>query len=218
MSLVYADKPQTLDHLEDNIRRVIADIRPQMLEKVIENWTSRLDYIRASRGVISVKHALTNRHGKEKHEATRAFFDCLTNLRRQVACIKAKPTSSQVSQKKQWRGLGRVLFEVHGSLRELPPVNFECRKLASNWAIILKKHDPNEERDEKFQRDLKSLMSSYGELYNNLSKSQTQQLTTEFVLIPTEIPGTRQANPNFVQEIQKKISSMGYEDNNIFLV
>ncbi|GFX01609.1 hypothetical protein TNCV_3971091 [Trichonephila clavipes] len=49
-SLVYADKPQTFDHLEDNIRRVIADIRPQMLEKVIENWTSRLDYIRASRG------------------------------------------------------------------------------------------------------------------------------------------------------------------------
>ncbi|GFW96813.1 uncharacterized protein TNCV_2159491 [Trichonephila clavipes] len=49
-SLVYADKPQTLDHLEDNIRRVIADIRPQMLEKVIENWTCRLDYIRASRG------------------------------------------------------------------------------------------------------------------------------------------------------------------------
>ncbi|GFX25183.1 putative transposable element [Trichonephila clavipes] len=47
-SLVYADKPQTLDHLEDNIRRVIADIRPQMLEKVIENWTSRLDYIRGS--------------------------------------------------------------------------------------------------------------------------------------------------------------------------
>ncbi|GFT65093.1 hypothetical protein TNCV_2928531 [Trichonephila clavipes] len=35
-SLVYADKPQTLDHLEDNIRRVIADIRPQMLEEVIE--------------------------------------------------------------------------------------------------------------------------------------------------------------------------------------
>ncbi|GFU87287.1 putative DD41D transposase [Trichonephila clavipes] len=49
-SWVYADKPQTLDHLEDNIRRVVAGIRPQMLEKVIENWTSRLDYIRASRG------------------------------------------------------------------------------------------------------------------------------------------------------------------------
>ncbi|GFW96588.1 hypothetical protein TNCV_2846451 [Trichonephila clavipes] len=50
LSLVYADKPQTLDHSEDNIRLVIADVRPQMLEKVIENWTSRLDYIRASRG------------------------------------------------------------------------------------------------------------------------------------------------------------------------
>ncbi|GFW92024.1 CREB-regulated transcription coactivator 1 [Trichonephila clavipes] len=49
-SLVYADKPQMLDHLKDNIRRIIADIRPQMLEKVIENWTSRLDYIRARRG------------------------------------------------------------------------------------------------------------------------------------------------------------------------
>ncbi|GFW90928.1 transposable element Tc3 transposase [Trichonephila clavipes] len=36
-SMVYADKPQTLDPLEDNIRRVIVDIRPQMLEKVIEN-------------------------------------------------------------------------------------------------------------------------------------------------------------------------------------
>ncbi|GFX54430.1 uncharacterized protein TNCV_3825291 [Trichonephila clavipes] len=42
-SLVYADKPQMLDHLEDNIRRVIAVIRPQMLEKVIKNRTSRLD-------------------------------------------------------------------------------------------------------------------------------------------------------------------------------
>ncbi|GFT96739.1 transposable element Tc3 transposase [Trichonephila clavipes] len=49
-SLVYADKPQTLDHLEDNIHRAIADTWPQMLEKVSENWTSRLDYIRASRG------------------------------------------------------------------------------------------------------------------------------------------------------------------------
>ncbi|GFW60117.1 uncharacterized protein TNCV_1389301 [Trichonephila clavipes] len=49
-SLVYADTPQTLDHLEENICRVIADILPQMLEIVIENWTSRLDYIRASRG------------------------------------------------------------------------------------------------------------------------------------------------------------------------
>ncbi|GFW86841.1 transposable element Tc3 transposase [Trichonephila clavipes] len=33
-SLVYADKPQTLDNLEDNIHRVIADIRLQMLESM----------------------------------------------------------------------------------------------------------------------------------------------------------------------------------------
>ncbi|GFU50998.1 transposable element Tc3 transposase [Trichonephila clavipes] len=43
-SLVYADKPQTLYHLEDNIRRVIADIRPQMLEKSSKigrpDWTT----------------------------------------------------------------------------------------------------------------------------------------------------------------------------------
>ncbi|GFW00656.1 DUF4817 domain-containing protein [Trichonephila clavipes] len=57
-SLVYADKPQTLDHLEDNIRRVIADIRPQMLEKVIENWTSRLDYIRDGVAVLCQKSYL----------------------------------------------------------------------------------------------------------------------------------------------------------------
>ncbi|GFV60438.1 transposable element Tc3 transposase [Trichonephila clavipes] len=49
-SLVHVDKPQTLDHLEDNIRRVIADIPPQMLEKVIEKSTFRLDYIQASHG------------------------------------------------------------------------------------------------------------------------------------------------------------------------
>ncbi|GFW90968.1 putative transposable element [Trichonephila clavipes] len=49
-ALVYADMLQTLDHLEDIIRRVIADIRLQMLEKVIENLTFRLDYIRASCG------------------------------------------------------------------------------------------------------------------------------------------------------------------------
>ncbi|GFV03461.1 putative DD41D transposase [Trichonephila clavipes] len=43
-SLVYADNPQTLDHLEDNIRRVIADIRLQMLEKSSKirrpDWTT----------------------------------------------------------------------------------------------------------------------------------------------------------------------------------
>ncbi|GFV49773.1 putative DD41D transposase [Trichonephila clavipes] len=43
-SLVYADKPQTLDHLEYNICRVIADIRSQMLDKSSKigrpDWTT----------------------------------------------------------------------------------------------------------------------------------------------------------------------------------
>ncbi|GFW12285.1 putative transposable element [Trichonephila clavipes] len=42
--LVNADKPQMLDHLEDKIRRVIADRRPQMLEKSSKirrpDWTT----------------------------------------------------------------------------------------------------------------------------------------------------------------------------------
>ncbi|GFU22736.1 transposable element Tc3 transposase [Trichonephila clavipes] len=43
-SLVYADKPQTLDDLEHNIRRVIAHIRLQMLENSLKigrpDWTT----------------------------------------------------------------------------------------------------------------------------------------------------------------------------------
>ncbi|GFW50613.1 transposable element Tc3 transposase [Trichonephila clavipes] len=79
-SLVYADKPQTLDHLEDNIRRVIADIRPQMLEKIIENWTSRLDYIRASRGsamteiIFKIQAQLRDRE-REREIGTRLFYE-----------------------------------------------------------------------------------------------------------------------------------------------
>ncbi|GFX12510.1 vacuolar protein sorting-associated protein 13 [Trichonephila clavipes] len=83
-SLVYADKPQTHDHLEDNIRRVIADIRPQMLEKVIENWTSRLDYIRAGRGSpmpeiifkIKIKSVTFNQQGVSADAASERAENC----------------------------------------------------------------------------------------------------------------------------------------------
>ncbi|GFX14225.1 uncharacterized protein TNCV_1767191 [Trichonephila clavipes] len=67
-SLVYADKPQTLDHLEDNIHRVIANIRPQMLEKVIENWTSRLTTSEPAKAVLCQKSCL-------KCNATRLSFE-----------------------------------------------------------------------------------------------------------------------------------------------
>ncbi|GFV32445.1 uncharacterized protein TNCV_1677311 [Trichonephila clavipes] len=52
-SVVYADKPQTLDHLEDNIRRVICRYTATKHGKVIENWMSSLDYIRASLGIYA---------------------------------------------------------------------------------------------------------------------------------------------------------------------
>ncbi|GFW89436.1 HTH_Tnp_Tc3_2 domain-containing protein [Trichonephila clavipes] len=86
-SLVYADKPQTLDHLEDNIRRVIADIRPQMLEKVIENWTSRLDYIRASRGspmpeiIFKIKSVNRSSYGSKDAAIRRYWQDRVDNSR-----------------------------------------------------------------------------------------------------------------------------------------
>ena len=41
-SLVYADKHDTIDALEEYNWLVIADIRPQMWQKVVENYTSRL--------------------------------------------------------------------------------------------------------------------------------------------------------------------------------
>ncbi|GFV66277.1 uncharacterized protein TNCV_2736911 [Trichonephila clavipes] len=79
-SLLYADKPQTLDHLEDNIHRVIADIRAQMLEKVIENWTSRLDYIRASRGSpmpeIIFKNVMPQDYLSNKKNVNRIIHRC----------------------------------------------------------------------------------------------------------------------------------------------
>ncbi|GFY21223.1 transposable element Tc3 transposase [Trichonephila clavipes] len=49
-SLVYANKPQTLDHLRRQHSLCYCRYTATNVEKVIENWTSRLDYIRASRG------------------------------------------------------------------------------------------------------------------------------------------------------------------------
>jgi len=49
-SLVYADKPATIDALEASIVRVIRDIRPAVLEKVAKNWTSRMHFVKNSRG------------------------------------------------------------------------------------------------------------------------------------------------------------------------
>ena len=45
-SKVYADKPATIDALENNIMCTIRDISPEMLEKVTQNWTSRIQFLK----------------------------------------------------------------------------------------------------------------------------------------------------------------------------
>ncbi|GFV69434.1 hypothetical protein TNCV_2778491 [Trichonephila clavipes] len=64
--------------------RVIADIRPQMLKKVIENWTSRLDYIRASRGSpmpeIIFKMSSQERFAYGSSSVFQSFLENSTNV------------------------------------------------------------------------------------------------------------------------------------------
>ncbi|GFW36132.1 putative DD41D transposase [Trichonephila clavipes] len=67
-SLVYADKPQTLDNLEDSIRRVIADIRPQMLKK--SSKTGRADWTTSEPAV-----AVLCQKSYLKCKATRLSFE-----------------------------------------------------------------------------------------------------------------------------------------------
>ena len=40
----------TIQSLEQNITRVIRQLQGEMLERVIENWTQRMDHLRRSRG------------------------------------------------------------------------------------------------------------------------------------------------------------------------
>ncbi|KAK9875874.1 hypothetical protein WA026_009661 [Henosepilachna vigintioctopunctata] len=48
--LVYVDKPNTIEALQYNIKRVIRGIQAEMLEKVTQNWTFRIDHLKRSRG------------------------------------------------------------------------------------------------------------------------------------------------------------------------
>lgn len=77
--------------------------------------------------------------------------------------------------------------------------------MASKLGNHFVKHDFNEERAGKYQRDLKSLMSFNRELYNGLAKTQTQRLITEFVLQSIETSAAQEVSPNFVQEITERI-------------
>ena len=45
-SVVYVDKPQSINALEANIARVINGIPADMFERVLENWTHRMNHMR----------------------------------------------------------------------------------------------------------------------------------------------------------------------------
>ena len=46
----YADKPETIDALKDNIREAIGEIQLHTIDNVLKNWTDRVGYCMASRG------------------------------------------------------------------------------------------------------------------------------------------------------------------------
>ena len=44
----YADKPETIEALKDNIREAIGDIQLHTIDNVLKNWTDRVGYCMAS--------------------------------------------------------------------------------------------------------------------------------------------------------------------------
>ena len=46
----YADKPEIIDALTDNIREAIGEIELHTIDNGLKNWTNRVGYYMASRG------------------------------------------------------------------------------------------------------------------------------------------------------------------------
>ena len=46
----YANMPETIDALKDNIRKAIGEIQLHTIDNVLKNWTDRVGYCMASRG------------------------------------------------------------------------------------------------------------------------------------------------------------------------
>ena len=46
----YADKPEIIDALKDNIREVIGKIQLHIIDNVLKYWTDRVGHCMASRG------------------------------------------------------------------------------------------------------------------------------------------------------------------------
>ena len=80
--------------------------------------------------------------------------------------------------------------------------------LAGNLGNHFEQQNPDKERAAKFQRDLKLLIAPYRELYNGLSRNQTQPLITDFVLRTAELSTMGNRNDN------REIISQNDEQNN----
>ncbi|GFX26305.1 hypothetical protein TNCV_949031 [Trichonephila clavipes] len=133
-SLVYADKPQTLDHLEGNICRVIADIPPQMLEKVNENWTSRLDYIRAIRGspMPEIIFKIINLYTLQKNICTQKKSSYNHETQQECSLTYRPPPRLVVARCwQQWITEGRV-YRRGGSERPRNTNDREDRAIATS--------------------------------------------------------------------------------------
>lgn len=80
--------------------------------------------------------------------------------------------------------------EISEDDKEVPTLTASIVKeglqMAAKLGDHFRKHDSNEERTAKFQRELKLLMGSYRELHNSLKKTGSQRLITEFVTKITE--------------------------------
>ena len=46
----YADKPEAIGALKDNVREAIGEIQLHTIDNVLENWTDRVGYCMASQG------------------------------------------------------------------------------------------------------------------------------------------------------------------------
>ena len=78
--------------------------------------------------------------------------------------------------------------------------------LATKLGSHFEQHDHDEERAAKFQRELKSLMASYRELYNGLTRNKLN--LTDFVQKYTEVPTQSARNDNVQQNNSSDGSDM----------
>lgn len=102
---------------------------------------------------------------------------------------------------------------------ENPVLNADLLKegleLATKLGNHFLKHDPDEERAGKFQRELKMLTASYRELYKDHAKTLPQRLITDFAVKFTETSTPKKTGANFDEENTETISISEEQDEDI---